>query len=138
MPYVFNIANQRKQHTAVATNIGPARAWRAPNHPQGCLITLSAIEDLAAKLGMDPLELVLKNLSLAAPRSDTYRDELMIAADLIGWKKNWRPRGQGSGVERRGLGLAIPSRARVLESPASAGSVGRCTAAATAGRCSRH
>lgn len=107
MPYVFNIANQRKQHTAVATNIGPARAWRAPNHPQGCLITLSAIEDLAAKLGMDPLELVLKNLSLAAPRSDTYRDELMIAADLIGWKKNWRPRGQGSGVERRGLGLAI-------------------------------
>jgi hypothetical protein len=21
--------------TAVATNIGPARAWRAPNHPQG-------------------------------------------------------------------------------------------------------
>lgn len=107
MPYVFNIANQRKQHTAVATNIGPARAWRAPNHPQGCLITLSAIEDLAAKLGMDPLELVLKNLSLATPRSDTYRDELMIAADLIGWKKNWRPRGQGSGVERRGLGLAI-------------------------------
>lgn len=107
MPYVFNIANQRKQHTAVATNIGPARAWRAPNHPQGCLITLSAIEDLAAKLGMDPLDLVLKNLSLATPRSDTYRDELMIAADLIGWKKNWRPRGQGSGVERRGLGLAI-------------------------------
>lgn len=113
MPYVVNIPNQRKQHTAVATNIGPARAWRAPNHPQGCLITMSAIEDCAAKLGMDPLDLILKNIALTAPpedtyhRADTYRDELMIAADLIGWKKNWHPRGQGSGVERRGLGLAI-------------------------------
>src|SRR5579864_6196473 len=113
MPYVVNIPNQRKQHTAVATNIGPARAWRAPNHPQGCLITMSAIEDCAAKLGMDPLDFMLKNIALTAPpedtyhRADTYRDELMIAADLIGWKKNWHPRGQGSGTERRGLGLAI-------------------------------
>ncbi|MFL6386929.1 MAG: xanthine dehydrogenase family protein molybdopterin-binding subunit [Terriglobales bacterium] len=113
MPYVVNIPNQRKQHTAIATNIGPARAWRAPNHPQGCLITMSAIEDCAAKLGMDPLQLMLKNIALTAPsedtyhRADTYRDELMIAADLIGWKQNWHPRGQDSGVTKRGLGLAI-------------------------------
>lgn len=113
MPYVVNIPNQRKQHTAVATNIGPARAWRAPNHPQGCLITMSAIEDCAAKLGMDPLQLMLKNIALTAPsedtyhRADTYRDELMIAADLIDWKKNWHPRGQDSGATKRGLGLAI-------------------------------
>lgn len=113
MPYVVNIPNQRKQHVAVATNIGPARAWRAPNHPQGCLITMSAIEDVAAKLGMDPLQLMLKNIALTAPsedtyhRADTYRDELMIAADLIDWKKNWHPRGQGSDTTKRGLGLAI-------------------------------
>src|SRR5262249_36189610 len=107
MPYVLGIPNQRKQHTAVATNIGPARAWRAPNHPQGCLITMSAIEDAAAKIGMDPLDLMLKNIALAAPRADTYRDELNIAADLIGWKKNWHPRGQSSGANKRGLGLAI-------------------------------
>ena len=113
MPYVVNIPNQRKQHTAIATNIGPARAWRAPNHPQGCLITMSAIEDLAAKIGMDPLQLMLKNIALTAPsedtyhRADTYRDELMIAADLIGWKQNWHPRGQGSDTTKRGLGLAI-------------------------------
>jgi xanthine dehydrogenase YagR molybdenum-binding subunit len=114
MPYVVNIPNQRKQHVAVATNIGPARAWRAPNHPQGCLVTMSAIEDVAAKLNMDPLDLMLKNIQLAAPATDTfnragtYHDELLIAADLIGWKKNWHPRGQsGSGPVKRGLGLAI-------------------------------
>src|SRR5215472_153590 len=113
MPYVVNIPNQRKQHVGVATNIGPARAWRAPNHPQGCLVTMSALEDLAAKLNMDPLDLMLKNIQLTAPATDTfnragtYHDELMIAADLIGWKKNWHPRGQGSGPVKRGLGLAI-------------------------------
>lgn len=108
MPYVLtNIPNQRKQHTAVATNIGPARAWRAPNHPQGCLITMSAIDDVAAKLGVDPLDLMLKNLDLATARAEVYHDELLIAADLIGWKKNWHPRGQGSGATKRGLGLAI-------------------------------
>jgi xanthine dehydrogenase YagR molybdenum-binding subunit len=114
MPYIVNIPNQRKQHVAVLTNIGPARAWRAPNHPQGCLVTMSALEDLAAKLNMDPLDFMLKNIQLTAPPTDTfnrvgtYRDELTIAADLIGWKKNWHPRGQGGpGPVKRGLGLAI-------------------------------
>lgn len=113
MPYVVNIPNVRKQHVAVATNIGPARAWRAPNHPQGCLVTMSALEDMAAKLNMDPMDLLLKNIQLTAPPTDTfnrvgtYRDELLIASDLIGWKKNWHPRGQSSGPVKRGLGLAI-------------------------------
>jgi xanthine dehydrogenase YagR molybdenum-binding subunit len=109
MPYVVNIPHQRKQHTAVATNIGPARAWRAPNHPQGCLITMSAVDDLAAKLGMDPVEVLLKNIPPRATYqgSDTYREELTIASDLMEWKKNWHPRGQGSGVVRRGLGVAV-------------------------------
>jgi xanthine dehydrogenase YagR molybdenum-binding subunit len=108
MPYVLtNIPNQRKQHTAVATNIGPARAWRAPNHPQGCLITLAALDDLAARLNMDPLDFMLKNLDLATARAEVYHDELLIGADLIGWKKNWHPRRQDSGTTKRGLGLAI-------------------------------
>jgi xanthine dehydrogenase YagR molybdenum-binding subunit len=108
MPYVLNIPNQRKQHVNVRTNIGPARAWRAPNHPQGCLITMGALEDLAAKLQMDPVDLLLKNIDLASPRADIYREELKIASDLMQWKQNWRPRGQnGSGPVKRGLGVSI-------------------------------
>lgn len=114
MPYCMNIPNQRKQHTNVRTNIGPARAWRAPNHPQGCLITMGALEDLAAKLNMDPVDLLLKNIQLTAPandqfhRADTYAEELRIASELIGWKQKWHPRGQGgAGPIKQGLGLAI-------------------------------
>jgi len=107
LPYVFNIPHQHKQHTAVATNIGPARAWRAPNHPQGCLITMSALEDMAAQLNMNPLDFFLKNIELTGPRAQTYRDELKIAADLIGWDK-WHPRGdKTAGPIKRGLGLSI-------------------------------
>src|SRR6266404_8815727 len=108
MPYVVNVPNLRKQHIAVATNIGPARAWRAPNHPQGCLITMGALEDLAAKLQMDPVDFLLKNIELTAPRADTYREELQIASELMDWKKNWHPRGDKTpGPIKRGLGLSI-------------------------------
>ncbi|HJQ69975.1 MAG TPA: xanthine dehydrogenase family protein molybdopterin-binding subunit [Blastocatellia bacterium] len=108
IPYVFVIPNQKKQHTAIATNVGSARAWRAPAHPQACLITMGALEDLAAKLNMDPYDLFLKNIDLTGARADVYREEMKIAADLIGWKQKWRPRGdKADGPVKRGLGLSI-------------------------------
>ncbi|HEY7546740.1 MAG TPA: xanthine dehydrogenase family protein molybdopterin-binding subunit [Blastocatellia bacterium] len=108
IPYIFNIPNQSKQHTAIQTNIGPQRAWRAPNHPQACLITMSALEDLAAAIEMDPLDFFLKNIALTGPRAENYREEFQIAADLIGWKKNWHPRGdKTAGPIKRGLGLSL-------------------------------
>lgn len=108
IPYIFTIPNQRKEHTAIRTNIGPARAWRAPNHPQAAALTMTALEDAAAKVNMDPREFFLKNIDLTGPRKNIYREELGVAADLMGWKGKWRPRGQNvSGGRARGLGLSI-------------------------------
>jgi xanthine dehydrogenase YagR molybdenum-binding subunit len=108
IPYVFNVPNQRKEHTAISNNIGPARAWRAPNHPQAAVLSVCALDDLAAKLDLDPLEFFGKNLDLTKPRQDIYREELAIAADLIGWKQKWHPRRQGnSGEMVRGVGLSL-------------------------------
>ncbi len=109
IPYVFTgIPNKRMNHSAVSTNTGPARAWRAPNHPQASYITCSAFEDLAAKLNMDPTELFKKNLSYT-PRAELYTRQIDKAAEMIGWKQNWHPRGKGStnGTIRRGLGMGI-------------------------------
>lgn len=108
LPYVFgNIPNQRKNHTAVSINAGDQRAWRAPNNQQACYLTCSALEDLAAKLKMDPLELFDKNAGLT-PRADVYRAQLAKAAELSEWKKNWRQRGDsGSGPVKRGMGVAL-------------------------------
>ncbi|HEV2388719.1 MAG TPA: xanthine dehydrogenase family protein molybdopterin-binding subunit [Candidatus Acidoferrales bacterium] len=108
LPYIFKIPNQHVRHSAVLTNIGPARAWRAPNHPQVCFLTMTALDDLAAKLGMDPLDFFLKNIGITGPRSANYQEELLRAADMIAWKKNWHPRGdRATGPVKRGLGLSI-------------------------------
>jgi xanthine dehydrogenase YagR molybdenum-binding subunit len=108
IPYVFTkIPNYRLNHTAVQLNAGSARAWRAPNNPQASFLTCSAVDDLAAKLKMDPLDLFLKNVDITI-RPDTYRAQLNKAAEMIEWKKNWRPRGENaSGHMRRGLGIGI-------------------------------
>jgi xanthine dehydrogenase YagR molybdenum-binding subunit len=108
LPYVFrNVPNRRINHTAVATNTGGSRAWRAPNHPQVSYITCAALDDLAAKLNMDPLDLFLKNADFSV-RPDVYRSQLQQAADMIQWKKNWHPRGDKTSSHiKRGLGLAV-------------------------------
>jgi xanthine dehydrogenase YagR molybdenum-binding subunit len=107
LPYIFQLPNRRK-HTVVYTNVGPQRAWRAPNHPQLALITMAAMDDLSAKLNMDPLQFFLMNSSTMGPRAKNYEDELNKAAELIDWKTKWHPRGDKTpGPIKRGLGLSI-------------------------------
>src|SRR6267378_4183614 len=108
IPYVFSIPNQRQEHTAIRNNIGPARAWRAPNHPQAAVLTMCALDDLAAKLNLDPVEFFGKNLNLTQRRENTYREELNIASELMGWKQKWHPRRQNaSGETARGVGVSF-------------------------------
>jgi xanthine dehydrogenase YagR molybdenum-binding subunit len=106
IPYVFKFPC-KITHTAVATNIGASRAWRAPNHPQACYVTMCALEDLAADLKMDPLDLFIKNINFC-DRSQLYHSELLKAAEMIDWKKKWHPRGDKSaGPIKKGLGLSL-------------------------------
>ncbi|HVT58724.1 MAG TPA: xanthine dehydrogenase family protein molybdopterin-binding subunit [Thermoanaerobaculia bacterium] len=110
LPYIFEIPNRRHRHTSVPTNTAASRAWRAPNHPQACLLTFAALDDTAAALGMDPLAFVTRNLALAGARARAFGEELVVAERLMDWKARWRPRGAGGstpGTVRRGLGLAL-------------------------------
>ena len=108
IPYVFEIPNQISRHISVATNIGPQRAWRAPDHPQACFLTMCALDDLAAKLEMDPVEFFHKNAGLTGDRAESYRQELRKAAELSDWKKLWHPRGdKTAGHIKRGLGVSL-------------------------------
>jgi xanthine dehydrogenase YagR molybdenum-binding subunit len=108
MPYIFSkIPNQRRTIRRITTNRGSARAWRAPNHPQLCLLTLSALADTAAALRMDELQFFLKNAELT-DRAQVYQEELQIAADLIGWKQKAHLRGDPApGPIKRGLGISM-------------------------------
>ncbi len=109
LPYVFAFPNRRTESQGIRTNRGEVKAWRAPGHPQGCAITMPALEDLAAKLGIDALQFYLKNLEFAPENlRDTYREELMVAADLIDYKRKAHPRGDKTeGPIKRGLGISL-------------------------------
>jgi xanthine dehydrogenase YagR molybdenum-binding subunit len=122
LPYIYldAIPNWKRKHTVVRTNAGGARAMRAPGHPQSCLLTEFAVDDLAAKLDIDPLIVRRKNLppndpaandrvNFAARRNDIYNEQLDIAVKLSGWKEKWhRPgAGPGTGPVKHGLGMAI-------------------------------
>src|ERR1039458_6089731 len=109
-PYVFvNIPNYRRVHTGVSLNVGPSQAWRAPGNQAASYLTCCAMEDFAAKIGMDPIEVFRKNVNYAQPAfQERYQFQLSKAAELAEWKKLWHPRGQsGAGPVKRGLGVAV-------------------------------
>ena len=107
-PYVFDFDNRNRKATGIVTNCGPTRAWRAPPHPQLCAITDPAIDDIAAKLGMDSYDVFLKNLD-KTPQPELYEEEMEVAAELMEWKQKWHPHGKnsGRGPVKRGLGMAL-------------------------------
>jgi len=110
MPYVIVPANYRRKVTNVVTNTSMVRAWRAPNHPQGCAMSQTAIDDVAAKLGLDSYEVFLRNLvNVPKERAGVYAEEMKIAAKLMDWKAKWHPHGKGpkQGSIVTGLGMAI-------------------------------
>lgn len=108
LPYVYNVPASSRVHSEVFVNGGGARAMRAPGHPQGCALMEAAMDDLADKLGVDPLEFRLKNLPKGGPLTPVYEAEVKIGAELIGWQQNRKPRGQnGKGPIKRGLGMAL-------------------------------
>jgi xanthine dehydrogenase YagR molybdenum-binding subunit len=107
LPYVYNnIPNTRLNHVSVSVNAGPSQAWRAPNNQQASFLTCSAIEDFAAKAGVDPMVVFDKNAGYT-PRAEQYRYQLQKAAELANWSKLWKPRGSQSGSVRRGLGIGV-------------------------------
>jgi len=87
-------------------NAGPDRAWRAPNHPQACALTATALTDLAAKAKINALDFFKKNLSLTN-LPNVYGPELDLAAKLIDWQAKWHPPGEGKGPVKKGIGLAM-------------------------------
>ena len=87
--------NVRSEMTDVYINAGPARPMRAPGHPQGAWALEQMMDALAEKIGMDPVDLRLKNVptfSQAREGSPPYtstglRDCLVEGAKAFGWKE---------------------------------------------------
>ncbi len=101
MPYLYPVPNSRVKQSHVAINAGSARAFRAPGNPPASYGMESAMDDLAVKLGMDPLEFRLKN-----DPNEVRQREYAIGAEKFDWKAKYQKPGSSSGPVKTGIGCA--------------------------------
>ncbi|HUI44419.1 MAG TPA: xanthine dehydrogenase family protein molybdopterin-binding subunit [Nitrospirota bacterium] len=108
--------NVRTETTDVYINAGPARAFRAPGHPQGAWALEQMLDSLAEEIKMDPVDLRLKNIpafSQARQGNPPYtttglRECLENGAAAFGWNDARKKLAEmpPSGHIRRGVGVA--------------------------------
>ena len=98
---IYSCMNLKTEEYDVFTNAGPSAAMRAPGHPQGTFALEATMDELAAKLGMDPLEFRLKN-----DPSEVRREEFRIGAEKIGWANRDARRKTRDPAVLRGVGVA--------------------------------
>jgi len=100
-PYIYTVPNIRVKQSGVNIDAGSARAFRAPGHPTASFGMESIMDELAVKLGVDPLELRLKN-----DPSEVRRKEYQIGSERFGWKSKYKKPGTSSGPLKTGVGCA--------------------------------
>jgi xanthine dehydrogenase YagR molybdenum-binding subunit len=101
-PYIYAVANSYRERASIHTNEDASRAMRAPGHPQACFAMESLVDELAYKVGMDPVEFRKKNLT-----DTVYHRQLDRGAREIGWERRNKTPGAGNGPLRRGMGCAV-------------------------------
>ncbi len=122
LPYVYTtVPNIKRKHRTARMNVQTARAMRAPGHPQNCLLTEQALDDLAARLNINPMDLRLRNLppndqdaiknaptTYLALRNTIYTREIELIRKMSNWDQRWHAPGQGgNGPIKTGLGMGL-------------------------------
>ncbi len=103
-PYIYKVPNVRVRQATVAVNAGSARAFRAPGHPTASFGMESIMDELAVKLGLDPLELRIKN-----DPNPVRQREYKAGAERFGWKQKYKPPGSSPGPVKVGVGCGSAS-----------------------------
>jgi xanthine dehydrogenase YagR molybdenum-binding subunit len=97
---MYKCPNLLTEEYDVFINAGPGAAFRAPGHPQGCFAFEQTIDDLAAKLNMDPLTLREK-----IDENPARKVERQLIVERTNWR-NRKPEGSDTGPIKRGMGIA--------------------------------
>lgn len=121
----YRIPNYSIRSYGVYTNSVPCGYYRAPGQPQVVFAVESHMDLIAKELGIDPLELRLKNLlrdgdKLPGGRSVDKvrcRETLTAAAKKIGWNRPKGGRGRGIAVSFRHVGGGGEANIELSASP---------------------
>src|ERR1700761_2583050 len=97
---LYKCENIHTEENDVFINAGPGAAFRAPGHPQGSFAFEQAIDEVAVKLNMDPLDLREK-----IDENPARKVERQIILERTNWR-NRRAAGSDTGPVKRGMGIA--------------------------------
>lgn len=100
-PYLYKFPNFRVKQFGIALNTGPASAFRAPGHPPASFATESMMDELAVKLGLDPVEFRLLN-----DANPVRQREYRVGLEKFGWKEKYKKPGTSPGPIKTGVGCA--------------------------------
>ncbi len=110
---IYQCPNVKVEEYTVFINAGASRPTRAPGHVQGTFALEGFMEEMAAELGMDPLELRRKNYSAknqgdtGTPYSTKGLDKCyQLGAEKIDWAKRNKKPGGAQGKKKTGMGVA--------------------------------
>jgi xanthine dehydrogenase YagR molybdenum-binding subunit len=110
--YLYTCSNIRTEDTTVYTNAGKARPMRAPGFPQCAWALEQAMDELADKLDIDPIDLRLKNIAKqlqaqgGIPYTSNQLEECLLkGAAEFDWKGSKKQPQRGDHL-RRGVGVA--------------------------------
>jgi xanthine dehydrogenase YagR molybdenum-binding subunit len=110
---LYACPNFQSEQSDVFIHAGPGCAMRAPGFPQGAFGMEQCIDELAERLGVDPL--VLRDRIDVREESGALarHAERHIGAERFGWSRR-RPPGTDRGTLRHGLGVAQAYWPRVV------------------------
>jgi xanthine dehydrogenase YagR molybdenum-binding subunit len=97
---MYNCPNFAIAQSDVFMNAGPGSAMRGPGNTPGAFALEQGIDELAEKLGMDPI-----TLRDRIDPSPVRREERRIGFERIGWSERHAP-GADTTVVKRGIGMA--------------------------------
>lgn len=101
-PYIYRMGDTYREIYALHTNEDSSIAMRAPGHPQASFAVESLVDELAHRIGMDPVAFRKKNL-----RDEVYQRQLDRGAKEIGWSRRNPKAGGNPGPLKRGMGCAV-------------------------------
>ncbi len=109
---LYKCANIDIKESSVYINAGRARPFRAPGHVQGTFALESIIDDLAEKIGMDPIQFrIVNHTEVDQDSNNPYTSKKLLdayrkGAEAIGWYSRRKPKNSDNGPIKKGIGMA--------------------------------
>lgn len=110
---LYACPNQQTSHRLARLNIGTTTFMRAPGEAPGSFALECALDELAEELGIDPVELRVRNHADTDPQkqkpfsSKSLRECYRVAAERFGWaRRNPAPRSMQADGRLVGMGMA--------------------------------